>query len=261
MSAPWLDLPWTILDFESTGVNLENDRAVQAAVVRIHAGKVERAVSQIINPGIEIPQGAIDVHGITNERARAEGVDPAQHLPWVAGVIEAAWLAGEVVIATNASFDVTLLDRELRRHAGRGLDLSHALVVDPLVVDRACDPYRPGGRKLVDMAAHYQVKVTDAHDALGDCMTAARVVWRQSRMTATEGPGKNGRTRRMNYAPLRELPLPDLHQWQAEKYAEWAEGFETYLRKKKGEADAVIDRAWPWRPLPVQAGAAAGAAA
>lgn len=255
--SPWLDLPWTILDFESTGVDLENDRAVQVAVVRICGSEVERAVSTIINPGIEIPQGAIDVHGITNERAQAEGGEPGRLIPWAAGIVAAAWANGEPVIATNASFDVTMLDRELRRYTGEGLDVSNALVIDPLVVDRACDPWRPGGRKLVDMAAHYRVRVTDAHDALGDCMTAARVVWRQARMTATEGPGKNGRPRRMNYAPLREMELPALHQWQVEKYAEWAEGFEKYLREKKGEAGAVIDRSWPWRPLPVKEGAAA----
>jgi DNA polymerase-3 subunit epsilon len=249
MAADWLDRPWTVLDFESTGVDLENDRAVQAAVVRIHGGKVERAVSQVINPGIEIPQGAIDVHHITNERAQAEGVDPAKHLPWVAGVVEGAWANGECVIATNASFDVTLLDRELRRHFGRGLDLTNAAVVDPLVVDRACDPWRPGGRKLVDMAAHYRVKVTDAHDALGDCLTAARVVWRQARMTATEGPGKNGRPRRMNYAPLRELELPDLHRWQADRHADWAQSFQTHLRKTGKDPSAVIDTNWPIRPM------------
>jgi DNA polymerase-3 subunit epsilon len=210
----------------------------------------------ILNPGIPIPEGAQAIHGISSERAEAEGLDPGNVIPVIAEIVEKAWAAGTVAIATNASFDVTLLDRELRRHAGRGLDLSNALVVDPLLIDRACDTYRPGGRKLVDLAAHYEVKVTDAHDALGDCMTAARVVWRQVRMTATSGPGRNGRTRRMDYSPLRTLPLPDLHRWQADRYSEWAAGFEQYLREKAEprQPDAVIDRDWPWRPLPIQEG-------
>ncbi len=257
MSGPWQEAAWTVLDFETSGTDLENDRAVQAAVVRIKPDGVEQAVSQIINPGVEIPQGAIDVHGITNERAKAEGADPAQIIPWVAGIIEAAWANGELVIACNASFDITLLDRELRRHIGQPLNVDGALVLDPLLIDRACDTYRPGSRKLVDLASFYRVKATDAHDALGDCMTAARVVWRQIRMTDTSVVGSNGRRRTLDYSPLRNLSLPELQVWQAKAYTAWAENFQDYLRTKASprQPDAVVDSSWPWKPLPAQEGA------
>ena len=251
MSASWVDIPWTVLDFETSGTDLKSDRAVQVAVVQLDSTGVKRSLCHVVNPGIEIPQGAIDVHGITNERARAEGLDPAKVVPQVAGIVEAAWGRGEPVLACNASFDVTVLDREMRRHMGRGLDLTGAAVLDPLVIDRACDTYRPGGRKLTDLAAHYKVKQEGAHDALADCLTAARVVWRQARETVTEVYGPNGRKRRCDYSPLRALDLPSLHVWQAERYAEWAEGFELYLHTKADprQPDAVVDRDWPWRPL------------
>lgn len=251
MNAPWWEAPQLVLDTESTGVEIETDRIVQIAVVQIGPKGVERSRCHLVNPGIPIPEGAQAVHGITDEQVQAEGLNPTDVIPAVARLVEGAWAKGQCVVACNASFDVSLLDRELRRHAGRGLNLANALVVDPLVLDRACDPYRPGSRKLVDLAAHYRVKATDAHDALGDCYSAARVVWRQVRTTETSAVSPNGRRRHLDYTPLRELALPELHLWQAERYSEWAAGFEQYLREKAEprQPDAAIDRAWPWRPL------------
>ncbi len=259
MASRWQEGAALAFDTETSGTDVETDCIVQLALAEIDWQQgAKLTFCDLVRPAREIPPEAIDVHGITNERALRDGIDPVVAVERAAEAIERAWRAGIPLIVTNASFDLTLLDRELRRHAGRPLDLTGALVVDPLVVDRACDTYRPGGRKLVDLAEHYQVKVTDAHDALGDCMTAARVVWRQVRTTATEGPGKNGRTRRMDYSPLRELGLPELHAWQAERYSEWAAGYELYLHTKAEprQPDAVIDRAWPWRPF-AEAGVAA----
>lgn len=256
MSAHWSASPWTVLDFESTGIDLENDRAVQVAVIQLDSTGVKFSLCRVINPGIEIPQGAIDVHGITNEQVQAEGLDPVEVIRHIALKVENAWEKGLPIVAMNASFDITLLDRELRRHAGRGLNTDGALVVDPLVVDRACDPYRPGKRKLDALADWYQVRQEGAHDALADCLTAARVVWRQARMEDGSVVGPNGRRRTYDYSPVRELSLPDLHQWQAQRYAEWAENFEQYQRTKANppHPDAAIDRSWPWKPVPVQEG-------
>ncbi|WP_275078488.1 exonuclease domain-containing protein, partial [Parafrankia soli] len=131
----WLDRLGAV-DTETTGVDVEADRIVQAAWVEVGPEGVTDTHTSLINPGVPIPQGAIDVHGITNERVRAEGVAPAGAIAEVVGRIEGFWAKGLPVVAMNATFDPTLLDREMRRHHGRGIDFTAARVIDPMVLDR-----------------------------------------------------------------------------------------------------------------------------
>lgn len=256
MTVLWWETPWTVIDFETTGTDVETDRAVQVAAVEILPGAgVQNQMCTVIDPGVDIPDAAAAIHGITTGRARAEGADPARVIPAVAQLAEIAWAEGTPVVAMNAAFDLTLLDRELRRHAGRGLDMAGALVLDPYVIDRACDPYRAGKRTLGDLAAHYKVRQDGAHDAAGDCLTAARVLWRQRQITAREAPGSYGRLRKMNYAPLRDMTLAELQGWQARQHAARQADFQRYLREKAKppQPTAVVDGSWPWRPAPAPA--------
>ena len=250
----WWELPWTIIDFETTGTDVETDRAVQVAAVEIIPDEgVTNSLCHIIDPGVEIPEAAAAIHKITTERARAEGVEPAHVIKAVAELVESAWREGRPVIAFNAPFDLTLLDRELRRHHGRGLDVSGALVLDPLLIDRVCDTYRKSGkegRTLGALAAHYGVRQDVAHDALADVLTTARVLWRQPRIKATEAPGSYGRKRKLDYSPLRVLSLPELHAWQVAGCAAWAAHLQDYYRTKANprQPGAVVDGSWPFRP-------------
>src|SRR5699024_4273484 len=77
-------------------------------------------------------------------------------------------------VVYNAPYDLTLLDRECRRH---GLEPINAPgpVIDPLVIDKTVDRYRKGKRTLEVAAAHYQVALDDAHDAGADAIAAGRV--------------------------------------------------------------------------------------
>ncbi len=48
-------------------------------------------------------------------------------------------------------------------------------VIDPLVVDKAYDKWRRGKRTLEVVAAHYAVRLDDAHEAAADAIAAGRV--------------------------------------------------------------------------------------
>lgn len=67
----WRIAPMAVFDCETTGVNPFKDRVVQFAglVVKQHMGEVEilDSINLLINPQMEIPEGASNVHGITNE--------------------------------------------------------------------------------------------------------------------------------------------------------------------------------------------------
>lgn len=70
----WISGPLLAFDLETTGTDVETDRIVTAAVVRLEAdGSVSRERTWLLDPGVAIPEQASAIHGISTERARAHG--------------------------------------------------------------------------------------------------------------------------------------------------------------------------------------------
>lgn len=165
-------------DLETTGVDVESARIVTAAVV--DRGPVEVApVTYVADPGVEIPAAAARIHGYVTERARAEGISPEEVVGELVALLTTYAGEGVPVVAMNATFDFTVLDREARRHGITPLvDLvgDRLRVVDPWVLDRKLDRYRRGGRTLEDLCRHYRVTLGKAHDAAADAVAAVDVV-------------------------------------------------------------------------------------
>lgn len=180
MPAPWTALPLLAVDTETTGVDPFEDRIVEVAAVEVAAdGTIRDAWSTVVNPGIDIPTGAAEIHGITTERALAEGIDPQSALAALAGRI---WQHIEThrgqaaIVMYNARFDWPLILSEAARHAVNVP--CFASILDPYLIDRMADRYRKGKRQLTLVADHYGVDLGDqAHGALADATAAGRVMW------------------------------------------------------------------------------------
>lgn len=232
----WHLAPLAAFDLETTGVDVETDRIVTATLVRIH-GRQTVTRSWIVNPGIPIPAEATAVHGITDETARRDGQNPTIACAEILAELDECWTGGRPVIIYNASFDLTLLDRELRRHCQVSLDGLVGTVIDPFVIDKELDRYRKGERTLTATCAHYGVKLEGAHTAEGDALAAARVAWRLAQVY-----------------PEHLSRLEELNELQAMWRRDWAEQFEEWLALeavKAGEDPALIeaiDPHWPIRP-------------
>lgn len=220
-----------VFDTETTGVDVDLDRIVTATIARIIPGQPVNARTWLLDPGIPIPKAASDVHGISTERARADGQDPADVIPEIAAGLSVASLRGLPVVAFNAAFDFTILERECRRHHVR---FPEPLVVDPFVLDKQLDKWRKGSRTLTATCAHYRVALDGAHDATQDALAAGRVAWRMCELW----PGEL------------QIPLEDLHTQQAMWRHAWAAEFQHYLRTKKGEPGALVNGEWPAQSLP-----------
>lgn len=65
-----LKKPLAFIDLETTGINLGTDRIVEIAIVKILTDGTKSIKRKLINPGIPIPEGASDVHGITDEMVK-----------------------------------------------------------------------------------------------------------------------------------------------------------------------------------------------
>ena len=61
-----LNRPVVVVDLESTGGNLYQDRVTEIAFLRFENGRVEH-YEQLINPGKPIPEFVVQLTGITNE--------------------------------------------------------------------------------------------------------------------------------------------------------------------------------------------------
>lgn len=230
-----------VFDTETTGVDVNLDRIVTATVASITPGQPVDAQSWLLNPGIPIPKVASDVHGVTDEQAGGEGQDPHEAIREIADSIGRHAGEGVPVVAFNASFDFTILERECRRH---NIPFPTPFVVDPFVVDKYLDNWRRGLRTLTATCAHYQVALNGAHDATEDALAAGRLAWRMAELWPKE----------------LQIPLSDLHAQQAVWRRDWAAEFEFYLRTKKGQKDAHVNGEWPvqtpplaWSPTAVPA--------
>lgn len=235
----WHERRLAAFDLETTGIDSESDRIVTAAVSLVGDGRDSAFHAWLVDPGIEIPAGAAAVHGITTERARAEGREPAAAVEEIVGLLAQQLLEGTPIVAFNARFDLTTLDREARRHGivpllDRVGGADGLLVVDPYVLDKQVDRFRKGKRTLGDVCRHYNVPLDEAHASHADALAAARVAWRLGEA----------------FEELRAPDLPALHELQVGWAAEQAASFEDWLRRNG--RDERIERAWPIVPLPEQ---------
>jgi DNA polymerase-3 subunit epsilon len=220
-------------DLETTGPDPETARIVTAAIVVRGAGRAAETAAWLVNPGIDIPAEATAVHGVTTEAARDGGADPVQSVLEISGYLATVMADDIPLVIYNAPYDLTVLDRETRRHGltpfaelfGDG----PGVVIDPFVLDKHLDPYRKGKRTLSAACEHYRVTLDGAHDASFDALAAMRVAWK----IAATSPF------------IAAMSLGELHELQVKAKASQAASFQDYLRRQ-GKPE-VVDGSWPFK--------------
>ena len=240
----WPFGPLLGFDTETTGVNPSQDRLVTAALIRrtertIGGDRQQSVTTWLADPGVEIPEAASAVHGVTTERVRAEGRPVAEVLAEVSDLLVTAMAAGTPVVAFNASYDLTLMEAELARHGlptmrsrlGREL----GPIADPLVLDRAVDRYRKGKRRLGDLCEVYGVQVDEAlHTAEVDVIATLDVLEAMA----------------IAHPQVSELGPEQLVAFQARAHRTWAESFNEWLARKN-PSRTPAQTAWPLPDSPM----------
>ncbi|MGW0668777.1 exonuclease domain-containing protein [Streptomyces sp. NPDC002746] len=232
----WYEGPLAAFDTETTGVDVEGDRIVSAAlVVQDSAGGRMRVTRWLVNPGVPVPAGATEIHGLTDDHLQRNGRWPAPVVEEIARALSEQSAAGRPLVVMNAPFDLTLLDRELKRHRASSLAgyLGNAslCVLDPRVLDKHLDRYRKGRRTLTDLCELYGVVLDGAHDAAADASASLELVRAVGRRFATR---------------LERLTPAELHTLQAGWHAAQARGLQAWFTKSG--TPETVDPAWPLRP-------------
>jgi DNA polymerase-3 subunit epsilon len=228
VSTSWFDT-LGVFDLETTGIDVETSRIVSANVGVIGPdGECIERTDWLADPGIEIPVQASAVHGITTERARAEGRGAAEVVGEIIAALRSLFDRGLAVTIYNAPYDLTLLNREAVRHGIAPL-VSPSPIVDPLVIDKAVDRYRKGKRTLEVAAQLYGVELLDAHDAGADAIAAGRVAQAIARQ----------------YPQLVGSGAAELHGLQIGWCRDQAASFQEYRRRT--DPSFVAAGGWPER--------------
>ncbi|MGX1811835.1 exonuclease domain-containing protein [Nocardia sp. NPDC055321] len=226
MTVPWTESPLAGIDLETTSPDPMTARIVTAALVFPDAA-LDRG--WLLDPGVSIPAEATAVHHITTERARAEGVDYALGYAELRAELERVWALGYVVVAFNASYDFTVLDRQGQRLGYP--PLVHGPIADPFVMDRELDRYRPGKRTLSALCEHYGAVLGSAHDAGNDAKAAVALVEILAARYVVD---------------LGTLTPTELTAVQTGWHHDRQEDFAAWLRRKGRDA-GDIDGQWPIR--------------
>lgn len=235
----FFDGPLLGFDIESTGVDQFEDRIVTFSMVYSPAqGHPNTVLEWKIDPGVEIAEGATAVHGISTAHAREFFMDASKAMPYMARRLEACVAQGIPLVIYNAPFDTTMLWEEFQRYnvpLTFDRETLYSRVIDPLVIDKACDKYRKGSRKLTDTAKLYGYDLTNAHNSTADVEATLHIA----------------RQLKKFFKP--EMTIEILQEFQKDAKIEQSTSFQKYLRNKRDDEGnlvdplAVISSEWPYQ--------------
>ncbi|MEX0835670.1 MAG: exonuclease domain-containing protein, partial [Nitriliruptor sp.] len=167
LGTPLIDVTFVVLDLETTGLSPGRDRITEVGAVKVRGGEVLGELQTLVHPGRPIPAGVVAVTGINDAMVR--------DAPPVEAVFPTvlSFLGDAVLVAHNASFDVSFLRAESER-----LDYG---AFEPVVVDTArlarrlvADEVRD--RRLGTLARHFASRTVPDHRALHDARATVDVL-------------------------------------------------------------------------------------
>lgn len=161
-----LKKPLAFIDLETTGTNPGIDRIVEIAIVKLLTDGSRIVKRKLINPGIPIPKGASDIHGITDEI-----VKDAPAFKQVAQELKQVLDGCDIAGYNSNRFDIPLLMEEFLR-AGVDFDMKNRKLLDVQNIFHKMEP-----RTLSAAYKFYCNKALEgAHGAEADALATHEVL-------------------------------------------------------------------------------------
>ncbi len=161
-----------VLDTETTGLDVsKGHRIIEIGCVElINRRRTNRNYHRYIQPDREIDEGAVAVHGITNQQLADE--------PRFEDICEefVDFISGAELIIHNADFDVGFLDQEFRSAGLKSTAISGLCeVIDTLPMARQIHPGQRNSLDALCKRYHVDNSGRDFHGALLDAQLLADV--------------------------------------------------------------------------------------
>lgn len=171
LSRPWVELPWVVLDVETSGIDTKRAEICQLAAVRFEGGQVVDRFVTYCKTRSPIPADATLVHGITDAVVEAY-MHPEAYSAELATVGK-----GALPVAYNAGFDRRILHRYFVGDAIPAWTMADW--VDPLVIVRDVERVQEGKGyyRLERTCQRWEIPAGNAHDAGADAEATGRLLW------------------------------------------------------------------------------------
>jgi DNA polymerase-3 subunit epsilon len=190
---PAREFNYTVVDVETTGLDQRRSRIVSIGAFKVVAGRIHlgRFFDQLVNPGGHMPPESITIHGIVPAMVAAA--------PTGIAVLEnfLDYLGSDILVAHNARFDLSFLNRLMRARYGfplQNLAIDTLPLCETILLPKFLSPlqrqtklldrgavglatqYRP--RSLEAVAHHLGIKIHQRHSAAGDALATATILLR-----------------------------------------------------------------------------------
>ena len=186
-----LTRPLVFFDLETTGLNVGKDKIVEISMLKAMPDGEEISRTELINPGMPIPDEVSAIHGITDEDVRDKPTF-AEIADDLLAFIGDADLAG----FNSNKFDVPLLVEEFLR-CGRRFDLRNRYLIDVQNIFHKMEP-----RNLVAAYKFYcNSDLTDAHHASADTKATCEVL--KAQLDRYDGVEYTDRHTKRTYVPVK----------------------------------------------------------
>lgn len=161
-----LTRPLVFIDLETTGVDINQDRIVQIAILKVYNSGTEEIKKFLLNPTIPIPEAASNIHGIYDEDVKLSATF-AEIAVNLAEYIEDCDFAG----FNSNKFDIPLLITEFLR-VGIELNIEDKKFIDVMTIFHKMEPRTlKGAYKL-----YCGKELVGAHDAENDIVATYEVL-------------------------------------------------------------------------------------
>jgi len=158
-----------VVDVETTGLNLMQDRLISIGAVAVVDGKVALGDSfyAVLQQRAASEKENILLHGI-GPSAQLEGDPPAEAL-----LAFLEYLGKSPIVAFHVTFDETMIKRALRDYLG--LNFRHPWLDLAYVMPGLHPPLARKYRALDDWIGHFGIRIDARHNALADALATAQL--------------------------------------------------------------------------------------
>ncbi|HAK87549.1 MAG: hypothetical protein A2X55_05540 [Nitrospirae bacterium GWB2_47_37] len=185
--APAIDLstpidmcPYVVIDTELTGLNPKKDSIVSMGALKMSGGRIEvgNFYYRVVAPETELTGSSVVIHGITPSEA-AEWPDIEMLLPEFYD-----YCKNSIIVGHFLNLDMSVINREMRRLTGRrfeNLSVDTYKIYEWIKVhsgDSSRHFGANGNGDLFSIAKKYQIRTSEAHNALTDAFITAQLFQR-----------------------------------------------------------------------------------
>lgn len=161
------DVPFYVIDLETTGLEPRLDKIVECAIVKMQNGQLGEEWDSLFNPGIYIPQETTAITGITSETVK----DAPLFSDRVHELLSFFGTDG-VLVAHNVDFDRPFLLEALSKLNRQLPDMPYTCT---LKLSRQTFADMPA-YNLGELCSHFKIEIPQAHRAIHDARAAAHLL-------------------------------------------------------------------------------------